>query len=127
MMIVVVPLRAVFSARRVLVCVKQSGGVVVVLKHQVDMPVSLSGKVADRAAEFAQHRDFAGLGDGMHRVQPQPVETVFAQPIQRILDGEGAYLWYPIVDRAAPRGLRLRKEAWRIAAEVISFGAEVIV
>src|ERR1700688_152806 len=123
MMIIVVPLRAVFSARRVLTYVEQTGGVVVVLKHQMDMPVGFGGEGAGRAAEVVQHRDFTGLGDGVYRVQPQPVEAVFAQPIQGILDGEGAHLWHPIIDRAAPGGLRLRKEAWRISAEVISFGA----
>ncbi len=63
----------------------------------------------------------------MHRVEPQPVETIFAQPIQRIFDGEGAHLRHPVIDRAAPGGLRLREKARRISAEIISFGAEVVI
>ena len=93
----------------------------------MNMPAGLRGEIADGAAEFVQHRDFAELGDGVHGVQPQPVEAIFAQPIQRVLDGEGAHLRHPIIDRAAPGRLRLGEERRRIAAEVISFGAEVIV
>ena len=126
-MIVVVPLRAVASARRILLGVQQACSVVIVFKHEMNMPAGLRGEIADNAAEIVQHRDFAELGDGVHGVEPQPVETVFVQPVQRILDGEGAHLRYPIIDRAAPGGLRLREETRRIAAEIISLGTEVIV
>ena len=78
-------------------------------------------------AEIVQQRDLAGLGDGIHRIQPQPVEAIFAQPVQRILDREGAHLRHPVIDDVAPGRLRLREEGGRIAAEVISLGAEVII
>ncbi len=106
-MIIVVPLRAVSAARRVLHGIQQADAVVVVFKHQMDVTAGFRGEIADRAAELMQHRDFAELGDGMHRIEPQPVEAVFAQPVQRILDREGAHLRHPVIDRAAPGGLRL--------------------
>ena len=93
----------------------------------MDVAASLGGKLAGRDAEIVQDRDFAGFHDGIDGIEPQPVKTVFAQPIQRILDGEGAHLCHPIIDRAAPGCLRLGEEAGRIAAEIISFGAEVVI
>ncbi len=62
--------------------------VVVVFQHQMNVPAGCRGEAADRAAEFVQNRDFAGLGDGVDRIEPQPVEPIIAQPVQRILDGE---------------------------------------
>ena len=70
---------------------------------------------------------FAELDDAVHGIEPQSVEAVFAQPVQRILDGEGANLRYPVIDRAAPGGLRFREEFGRIAAEIIPLRAEMIV
>ena len=58
----------------------------------MDMAAGLGGELADRAAEIVQHRDFAGFDDGVHGIKPQPVEAIVAQPVQRILDGEGANL-----------------------------------
>ena len=93
----------------------------------MDVTTRCRGKFAHGDAEVVQHRDFAGLEDGIHRIQPQPVEAIFAQPVQRILDGEGANLRHPVIDRAAPGRLRLREEFGRIAAEIISFRAEMII
>ena len=103
-MIVIVPLRAVFSPRRVLVRIQKARGIVVVLEHQMDVAAGFRGEFADANAEIVQHRGFAEFGDRMHRIQPQPVETVVAQPVQRVLDREGADLRHPVIDRAAPRG-----------------------
>src|SRR4051794_36634936 len=63
----------------------------------------------------------------MHGIEPQAVEAILAQPIQRIVDGESAYFAHPVIDRATPRGLRLGEEGWRVAAEIISLWSEVIV
>ena len=77
-MIIVVPLRAVFAARRAFVGIEGAGAIIVVFKHQMEVTASFGGEAACRNAEIAQDRDFAGLCDGVHRVQPQPVETIFA-------------------------------------------------
>ncbi len=74
-----------------------------------------------------QHRHLAQFGDGVHRIQPQSVEAIFAQPVQCVLDGEGAHLRHAVIDRAAPWRLRLREEGRRILAEIISLGPEVVV
>src|SRR5258706_8825742 len=93
----------------------------------MDVAAGSRGELTHGIAEIAQHRDLAEFGDSVDRVEPKPVETEFAQPIQRVLDGESAYLPYPIIDRTAPGGLRVRKEGGRIAAEIIAFRPEVIV
>src|SRR5258708_20822546 len=125
--IVVVPLPPVFANWWFLRRVEQACAVVAIFEHQMDVAVTLSGEVANRGAEIVQDRDFAGFNDGVDRIEPQPVETIFAKPIQSILYGEGAHLRHTIIDRAAPRRLRLCEKSRRIAAEVISFGTEVVV
>ena len=69
----------------------------------MDVAAGLRGEFADREAEIVQHRDFAGLGDGVHGIEPQPVEAIVAQPIQRILDREGAHLAAPGNRSRCPR------------------------
>ncbi len=126
-MVVIVPLRAIPALRRIFVRIEHGRAVVVVFQHQMDVPAGFGREIADGAAEIVQHRDLALFGNGMHRIQPQPVKTVLAQPVQRVFDREGAHLRHAVIDRAAPRRLRLGKERWRIAAEVIPLGTEVIV
>ena len=41
---------------------------------------------------IAEKRGCARLGDRVHRIEPQAVETEFAKPIKRILDGEPPHL-----------------------------------
>src|SRR4029079_5738399 len=78
-------------------------------------------------AEIVQDLRFTRRDNRMHSIEPQPVETVVAQPIQRILDEEAPYFRYAIVDRAAPRRLRVGKELRCDAAEIITLRAEVVV
>ena len=65
--------------------------------------------------------------DGMHGIESQPVETIFAQPMQRVLDREASHLRHAIVDGAAPWRLRIREKLRRDAAEIVSLRPEVIV
>src|SRR3954454_6275998 len=74
-----------------------------------------------------EHGDFAWLGDGMYGVQPKPVEAIFVQPVQRILDGVRADFRYAVIDRAAPWSLRFGKEIRSVAGQIVSLGSEVIV
>ena len=91
------------------------------------MPAGLGREAFDPGAEFVQHGDLAALVDRVHRVQPQSVEAVIAQPEQRILDREGPHVRNAIVDRIAPRRMRVGEEGWRVAAEKIALRPEVIV
>ena len=93
MVIVVVPLCAVFAARRVLHGVQKACAVVAVLEHEMNVPAGRRGELARREAEIVQHRDLAGLlQDMVDRIQPEPIEAIVAQPRQRILDCKGAHL-----------------------------------
>ena len=69
-MIIVVPLRAIFAARRVQRGVQQACAVVAVFEHEMDVTAGLGGKLAGRDAEIVQDRDFAGLHDGIDGIEP---------------------------------------------------------
>src|SRR4029077_19680698 len=125
--IIVVPLRSIIAAWRVLSGVEHVDAVGIVFEHQMDVASAASGNFTDRDAEVAEHGDFAGLHDAVHGIKAQPVETVFIEPVKRILDGEGANLRQAIIDRAAPRRLSVGEEIRRIAGKVISLWPEMIV
>src|SRR4051812_30243308 len=127
-MIVVVPLGAIFSIRRLLLGIQQACAVVTVFEYEMNMSASGFGKLTRGNAEFVQHGLLArNRHDVVGGVQPKTVEAVVAQPAKRILDGKGAYLRHAIVDGAAPGRMRIGEKARRIAAEVIPFGTEMIV
>jgi hypothetical protein len=127
MVIVVVPLPAVFAARRLLRGIEQACAVVAVFEHQVDVASAFRGKLADRSAQIVQNRDLTGFDDGVDRIEPQPVEAIITQPAKRIPDREGAHLRHAIIDRAAPWRLGLGEEVRRVAAEIVSLGAEMVI
>ena len=59
-MIVVVPLRAVFAARRIVERIEQARLVGVVFQHQMDVPRRLRGERANSVAQLAQQRGAPG-------------------------------------------------------------------
>jgi hypothetical protein len=64
----------------------------------------------------ARHR---AVADRMHRVEPQPVEVVFVQPVERVVDVEVAHdarIAAVKVDRGAPRVLTPGVEELRLYA-----------
>ncbi len=125
--VVVVPLRAVLALRRVGARIEQARAVVVVFQHEVERPAGSGGKLADRAAELLQDRRPAGLDNGLHRVEAEPVEAIVLQPMQRVADGEAADFRDPIVDRPAPWRMRGLEKRRRIAGEIIPLGSEMVI
>ena len=93
---VIGPLRV--EARRLWPAAQQRRPVVLVFKHQVDMPPRLH-RGAYAVGKAAQE---ALLGDCMDRIEPQAVEAIFVQPIQRILREVVANLRAAEVDGGAP-------------------------
>ncbi len=94
----------------------------------MDVPLGRPGKLAGGDAEVLQHRLLArDRHDVVGSVQPGPIETIVGEPGQRVLDREGPHLRHAIIDRAAPRRMRIGEEGRRVAADVIPFGAEMIV
>src|SRR6266498_1370347 len=63
----------------------------------------------------------------MHRVEAKAVETIVLEPMQRVADGEGADLWNAIVDGMSPRRVSAGEECRRIAVEVVTLRAEMVV
>lgn len=109
--IVVVPLAAIFAVGRILRGIEQAGAVVAVLQHQVDVPPGGLSEFAGGGAEVLQHRLLAGdRHDVVGGVQPQAVEAVVGEPGQRVLDCEGPDLRHAVIDRTAPRRMRIGEE-----------------
>src|SRR5262245_1752107 len=127
MMVVVVPLRAVFALRSIAARIEQTRPVVVVLQDKVDHSAGGGGEMPDHAAEIMQDGRLAGLDHGMNRIEPQAVETIAVEPMQRIPDREGADLRSTVIDGMAPRRMGGSEERRRIAMQKVSFRTEVIV
>src|SRR5262245_6596710 len=126
-MVVVIPLRAVFSLRRIGARIEQARLVVVVLQDEMDRSPGGGGEMPDHAAEIMQDGRPAGLHQGMNRIEPQAVETIAPKPMQRIPDREGADLRNTIIDGMAPRRMGGSEERRRITMQEVSFRAEMIV
>jgi hypothetical protein len=73
----------------------------------------------------------AVVGDGVDRVEPQPVEVVFLQPIERIVEEEVAHhaaAFTIHIDPGAPWcRVAIGKEALGVGVKIVSGWAEVIV
>ena len=67
-------------------------------------------KCVHRLGEVGQDMRLARRDDGVHGVEPQPVEAIIAQPMQRVFDREGAHFRHAIVDRGAPGRLCPREK-----------------
>src|SRR5260370_6041222 len=104
--VVIIPLCPIFSLRRIRSRVEQACTIIIVLQHEMNHAAGLGSKAADRRAELMQDRRLSRLDDRMDCVEPQTVEAIMLDPMQRILDRKGADLLDPIVNRAAPRGVR---------------------
>ena len=88
---IVVPLRVVAVAQMV-------GLVAVMLQHQVNLAALLDGP-----AHLGRHLvEPCLVGDGVDGVEPQPVEAVFRQPVERVLDEEAPHRLLAEIDRGAP-------------------------
>ena len=100
------------------------GIVAFVFEHEVDVTL-----LADPRANLGSHGvEEIVIGDRMDRVEPQPVDPIFLQPHQRVVDEEAVCCRYIDRNRAAPGCMHLRmEERARIGAEVVPVGAEVVV
>ena len=71
------------------------------------------------------------VDDRVHRVEAQPVEMKFLEPVERVVDEEIAHrtrVWTVEIDRGAPVGMMpLGEERAGISVEVVAFRAEVVV
>ena len=69
-MIVVVPLGAVFSARDRFNRIEQFCVVFFVFDHEMDMALRRCSQGSDGRAELAQHCEPTGLNESMHGIKP---------------------------------------------------------
>ena len=95
-----------------------------VLEHEMNKASSLDGG-ADLRCHLVEPIRFA---DRVDRVEAQSVEAVFHDPVERILCEEASDLRLAEVDRRAPGRLEVVAEhGRRVARQIVSVGAEVIV
>ncbi len=99
------------------------------------------GDHIDRAPQFAGQRlhPLLDLGedvlrrivfDGLHRIQPQAVEVILANPVQRVLHYVAAHMLAArgiVVHRLSPWRFVVRREVRTEVAQVIAFRAEMVV
>lgn len=114
---IVVPLRIEVAPQVI-------GHVAIVLQDEMHLATGLR-----RAAHFGRHLvQPVGLRDGMHGIEAQPVETVFVQPVERVLGKVPAHLGAAKVDRRAPRGRDIvAEELRRVGGEIVPVGTEMVV
>lgn len=100
------------------------------LGDQEQRPARLGGQRVDGGRQFLQEVARARVLQRVHRVQPQPVDPVLAQPRQRAAQQERAHLVRAgrvQVDRAAPGGLVRVREVRAERGQVVPGRAEVVV
>src|SRR5262245_1199116 len=115
MVVVVVPLCAVFALCGIGSRIEQTRAVVIILEHEMDQPSTRCRKLPDCAAEVMQQREPLGFEQSMHRVETEAVEPIVLEPMQRVVDREGADLRNAIVDGMSPRRVSGCKECRSIA------------
>src|SRR5262249_641234 len=81
----------------------------------------------DHPAQAREDRELPGSDDGMTGAEPQVVEMIALEPVDGIVDREGAHLWNAIIDSVAPRRMGRREERRRIKVEKVTFWSEMIV
>ena len=123
---VVVPLRIV-EDRTAVLALEQVGVVGVVLEHQMDV-APRRDRLPHGQRDLLQNMRLAVVDDPVHGIEAQPVEAVFLEPVQHVVNRDVAYRALSIVDRGPPGRVLLRIEViGRVKAEVVPLGPEVIV
>ena len=128
MMQIVVPLRA--EALDPAAAPRQAARLVAVV-FEDEMNRAIGDAPAHRLADLVDDVGRAVVEDGMNRIEAQPVEMKFVEPVERVVDEEIAHWPAPRpgeVDRGPPRRLvALGKKIGRVPRQIISFRSEMIV
>ncbi len=93
-------------------------------------PVQLRGECLNVLLNLSEYVFRRIVFDGLHRVEPQTVEVVFANPKLRVLHHVAPYVLATdvvVVDGVAPGRLVMRGEVRTKHLQVIALGAEVVV
>src|SRR3546814_13481934 len=92
------------------------------------LPYTTLFRSPDGARHLLQQMLAAEILDLIHRIETQPVEPVFAQPVERVLDDEIADGTRAVVHGTAPRRVSLRvEEAGGLSVQVINLGPDIVV
>jgi hypothetical protein len=102
----------------------------VALGDQREAAAAPVAELRDERAELAPERHGRGVDDAVDRIEPQRIDVVLVEPVQRVAAQEAPHLVAagPVdVDRRAPRGVVAVAHVRREPLEVVALGAEVVV
>src|SRR5690606_338721 len=101
--------------------------VVPVLDYQMNVPVGIDG-FPDSSGECLQQLLLTPFHDVIVATETQPVEAIFLEPVQCIMDREVAYGLQCIVDRISPGSMRVGGEEIRcVCRQKVPLRSEMIV
>src|SRR6516164_35325 len=126
-MVIVIPLRTIFTLRRIGPRIEQARTIVVVLQDEMDYAPSCGSEVPHHPAQVIEDRGLPRFDEGRKSADRQAVKRIALEPVEGIVDREGAHLWNVIIDSMAPRRMGRREERWRVKVEKVTFWAEMIV
>src|SRR5437016_6760116 len=95
------------------------------------MDFSVVDLAADRPCQLAEDVGVAVVVDRVDGIEAEPVEAIFFEPIERVVDHEVAHWPAPRsleIECCAPRGMMpLREEIRRDCGEIVPLWAEMVV
>src|SRR5262245_47879080 len=98
MMEVIIPLRVIVERPSRIAAPEKVRIVRIVLEQKVKLPPLRRCHAANRGGELDEEMGRAIIEDGVHRVEAQPVEPIFAKPEERVVNKEVAHRLLPEVD-----------------------------
>src|ERR1700736_1776013 len=109
---------------------KIAGLIAIIFENEVHVAVGRH-RTMDRLSYFSEYVWLRIVGDRVHGIEAQPVEVIFVQPVQRIVDGivaNRAAFRTVKVNSVSPRSLvAIGKELGGVGPKVIPFRAEVVI
>ena len=105
--------------------------VAVVLEHDVNVASPEQGVAPQGLGELGHDVRLRVVDDRVHGIETQPVDSIFVDPVKRIVDEELAHETAPLtveIDRRSPRRSMARvEELRRVGMQVIALRAEMVV
>jgi hypothetical protein len=102
----------------------------VALADHDDFPLEPGALDVHRIRQLPQHMAGAEVVDPVDRIEPEPVDVVLGDPMERVVDHEAPNLVAVravVVDRRTPGSLVRVREVRPITAEIVPFRTDVVV
>ena len=93
----------------------------------MDLASARGREIAGRQAQLVQQQGLARLRNAMDRIEPQAVEAIVLEPVQAHSRSRRRGPRHPVVDGLSPGRARRHEEVGRVAGQIISLRAEMVV